>query len=184
MGLANDIHADKVYDFHTAWEITPSLVNMNVPIDMRVKPIYNVLNDFKNPGSAINNHAILNKLRRTKEVYGIFNANDSKLRNLCDIHFQINEFYKTTDLKKIRFYFNTKAKAGSVNILLDIGSADDYITETRAISVYPNSRHIETFNLSEDSNIIQIWLYKTKLRDIDFDVHCILEYEISDFKFI
>ena len=43
------------------------------------------------------NHAILNKLRGTKEVYGIFNANDSKLRNLWDIHFQIDEFYKATD---------------------------------------------------------------------------------------
>ena len=117
-------------------------------------------------------------------MYGIFNANDSKLRNLWDIHFQIDEFYKATDLKKIRFYFNTKAKAGSVNIILDIGNDSDYMTEVRAISVYPNSRQFETFNLSEDSNIKQIWLYKTILHDIDFHVHCSLEYEINDFKFI
>ena len=86
-------------------------------------------------------------------MYGIFNANDSKLRNLWDIHFQIDEFYLATDLKKIRFYFNTKAKAGSVNIILDISTDSDYITEVRAISVIQT---VETFNLSEDSTDIVI----------------------------
>ena len=115
-------------------------------------------------------------------MYGIFNANDNKLRNLWDIHFQIVEFYKATDLKKIRFYFNTKANAGSVNIILDIGNDSDYMTEVRAITVYPNSRHFETFNLSEDSNSYSNIISYIKLNYTTST--CSLEYEINDFKFI
>ena len=37
----SDIDADKVYDYHTAYEIKPSKMKMNVPLDMKGNAIKN-----------------------------------------------------------------------------------------------------------------------------------------------
>ena len=41
IGTASDIDSDKVYDFHTAYEIEPTEMKMNVPLDMNGERIIN-----------------------------------------------------------------------------------------------------------------------------------------------
>lgn len=38
----SDIDADKTYDYHTAFEISPKKMRMNVPLDINDKPLINI----------------------------------------------------------------------------------------------------------------------------------------------
>ena len=87
-GRLNNIDSDKVYDYHTAYDIKPTEVTMNVDINMNSKKLKNIALD-KNVGNSAATVAMVKELipftknyfykSYFSEIYDFTNANNYKL---------------------------------------------------------------------------------------------------------
>ena len=96
VGTFNNIDPDKVYDYHTAFEIKPTEVLYNVNLNANNKKIMNVNLDRNNNNSAatvgmvkeLNPHTINNLYREIfEEVYDFTNAANYKLSSTASVSY-------------------------------------------------------------------------------------------------
>lgn len=88
IGNVNDVDADKVYDYHTAFNIEPTKVKMNVPLDLNNKKIMKVKLDESDNNSVPNIQYVKNiDERLTTQISSLSqNTNNQVYRKMFD-HF-------------------------------------------------------------------------------------------------
>ena len=88
IGNVNDVDADKVYDYHTAFNIEPTKVKVNVPLDMNNKKITKVKLDESDNNSVPNIQYVKNiDVRLTTQISSLSQNTNNKVYRKNFEHF-------------------------------------------------------------------------------------------------